>query len=196
MIELLYPPHQAPQIPSPRAYMAESRPVAKEEMLPIVEPAGVVIGQSCRSYVHGGSKLLHPVVHLHIIDRFGRIFLQKRAMSKKLHPGKWDTAVGGHVGYGESIQEALYRETHEELNFYDFNPIFLRAYVYENDAEKELISVFAAVGNFDLHPATDEVTEGRYWTEAEIAKALGTGVLTPNFEQEYALLHDSLVALL
>ena len=96
-------------------------------MLPIVEPSGNVIGQSTREYCHGGSKLLHPVVHLHIINRFGELYLQKRSMNKDLLPGMWDTAVGGHVGYGESIHEALFREAGEELGFTRFNPVFINS---------------------------------------------------------------------
>ena len=52
------------------------------------------------------------------------------------------------------------------------------------------------MGNFDLHPVNDEVDEGRYWTEEEIAEALGKGILTPNFENEYQRVGRALQALL
>ena len=45
--------------------------------------------------------LLHPVVHLHVMREGGFLYLQKRAMDKDIQPGKWDTAVGGHVDFGE-----------------------------------------------------------------------------------------------
>ena len=128
MIDLLYPAKPAPVVPAPRSYMVDENLVGKEEMLPVVEPSGVVTGQMARSYAHKGTFLLHPVVHLHIIDRQGRIYLQKRSASKELFPGRWDTAVGGHIGYGESISEALAREAQEELNFTDFNPVFIDSY--------------------------------------------------------------------
>ena len=38
--------------------------------------------------------------------------------------------------------------------------------------------------------------EGRWWTQTEIEEALGKDVLTPNFEQEYLAIKDSLLALL
>ncbi len=197
MLELLYPIRQAPRIPASRSWMTEGKSTPKnEEMLPIVEPTGIVVGRSPRSYVHSGAKVLHPVVHLHIIDRYSRIYLQKRSKSKDLLPGRWDTAVGGHVGYGEQIGEALYREAAEELGFYDFNPIFLDTYVFESDVEKELVSAFAAVGNFDIHPDNAEVDEGRFWTPEEIEAAIGQGVLTPNFEQEYQMFREKLQSLL
>ena len=162
----------------------------------MVEPTGEVTGRMLRSYAHGGSMALHPVVHLHIINRYGEIFLQKRSMAKKLLPGMWDTAVGGHVSYGESIQEALFREAGEELGFYEFNPISLGSYVFESPVEHEFVSIFAAVGNFDLHPVNEEVEEGRWWSEKDLAKAMGKGILTPNFESEYRRIGSALQALL
>jgi isopentenyldiphosphate isomerase len=32
------------------------------------------------------------------------LYLQKRSETKDIQPGKWDTAVGGHVDYGETIE--------------------------------------------------------------------------------------------
>jgi 8-oxo-dGTP pyrophosphatase MutT (NUDIX family) len=92
--------------------------------------------------------------------------------------------------------EALYREAREEIGLTDFNPVELDTYVWESDTEREWVNAYAAVGNFDLHPVNDEVDEGRYWTEEEIAEALGKGILTPNFENEYQRVGRALQALL
>jgi intracellular septation protein A len=87
---------------------------ANEEWLPLVDEQGTVLGSAPRSVVHGGSMLLHPVVHLHVVTTDG-IYLQKRPMFKQVQPGKWDTAVGGHISAGESVDKALLRETSEEI---------------------------------------------------------------------------------
>lgn len=91
-------------------------------------------------------------------------------MNKDLLPGRWDTAVGGHVDYGESLETALFREASEELGLREFNPIYLRSYVWESQRERELVNVFAAVGNFRIDPCNEEVPEGRYWS-FEIGRA-------------------------
>ena len=196
MIELMYPMRPAPVLPGPRAGAEDRKRGASEEMLPVVDASGEVIGQAARPYIHGGSRLLHPVVHLHIIDRMGRLYIQKRAATKDLFPGRWDTAVGGHVGYGETVGEALVREASEELKLFDFNPVFIDAYIHENEHERELVSVFAVVGSFRLRPDPDEVAEGRYWTFREIEDSLGQGLFTPNFESEFSRYGKTLEALL
>ena len=200
MVELVYPIEEnVPEFPGPKATDLDAGQAVhgSEELFPVVEPTGEVVGIARRSYCHSGSKVLHPVVHLHILDRMGRLYLQQRADTKDLLPGCWDTAVGGHVSFGEHVLEALYRESSEELGFSEFNPVGICTYVFESPREKELVNVFAAVGsNFVLTPDPSELKGGRFWTESEIDAATGTGVLTPNFESEFAMIRKQLYSLL
>ncbi len=194
-MELIYQYDIAPVIPAPTA----DSPVVPDpgvEYFPVVEPNGLVVARAAREYCHSGAKPLHPVVHLHIIDRFSRIYLQKRPLSKKIQPGKWDTAVGGHVSYGEHLLEALYRESSEELGFSEFNPIHIVTYEFESEVEKELINVYAAVGHYDLKPDPEELDGGQWWELADIDEGIGKGIFTPNFESEFQMIRKSLLALL
>lgn len=195
MTELIYPYDLAPVIPAPTADYSPLRETSGE-WFPVVERSGLVVGRALRSYCHSGAKPLHPVIHIHIIDRNSRIYLQKRPMTKDIQPGKWDTAVGGHVSYGESIIETLYREASEELGFSEFNPIYLETYEFESSVEREMVNVFAVVGTYDLCPDPEEIEEGRWWDVAEIDESIGKGIFTPNFESEYTMMRDALLALL
>ena len=162
-----------------------------EEIFPIVDPDGTVVGSATRSECHGGSMQLHPVVHLHVVGPDGTtLYLQKRAMTKDIQPGRWDTAVGGHVDYGEKIVDALYREAREELGLEGFEPDALPTYVYQSDRERELISPCIVRVSEEIDPVPDpvEVSEGRFWTLEEIDLAIGQGVFTPNFEHEYSII--------
>lgn len=195
-MDILYPLEPAPVYPRPSVNRPGKPAVPKGEMLPLVELSGLVYGQATRAWCHSGSKALHPVVHLHIIDRMGRIYLQKRSRTKDLLPGYWDTAVGGHVTYGEQALEALYREAAEELGLHGFNPVFLDNYVYQTQRDSEFVLIYAMVGHPELDPDNAEVSEGKWWTMDEIDAAIGKGVLTPNFESEFSRIRASLLALL
>ena len=161
----------------------------KEELFPIVDEEGRVVGKATRGECHGGSHLLHPVVHLHVFNNAGELFLQKRPEWKDIQPGKWDTAVGGHIDLGETPEEALVREVREELGITEFTPQRLGMYFFESQRERELVYVFQTVYDGEIRPS-DELDGGRFWTIDEINAAIGQGILTPNFESEFQRLNE------
>lgn len=163
-------------------------PDTKTEWVPLVDEKGMVIGKATRAEVHRGQGKLHPVIHLHIINSKGEIYLQKRAKNKDTFPGKWDTSVGGHVDLGETIEHALLRETAEELNIKGIHPIPMVQYKWETEVESELVFSFRAIYNATPVFNKQEIDEGRFWTVQEIKKNMGTGIFTPNFENEVPVL--------
>jgi len=159
-----------------------------EEWFPVVSTDGRVIGKAPRGVCHDGkSFLLHPVVHLHVFNHSGNLYLQKRSMKKDTQPGKWDTSVGGHIASGESVTEALVRESREELGLNGFKPQFLASYVWESPVEKELVNSFTAVTGQMPEIDHAEIDEGRFWSVQEIRSKLGKGIFTPNFEHEFKM---------
>ena len=157
-----------------------------EEWFPLVDEDGNTIGKALRSVCHDGkSMLLHPVVHLHLFNTQGELYLQKRSATKDIQPGKWDTSVGGHVSPGETAIEALRREAHEELALNNFVPESLGKYVWESSRERELVNSFTTISDEIPVINKDEIEEGRYWSMEEIKENLGKDVFTPNFESEF-----------
>jgi len=157
----------------------------EEEWLPVVEPDGKIVGKAPRSTCHDGTKLLHPVVHLHVLTPNKHLYLQKRPENKLVQPGKWDTAVGGHIAFGEDIQTALKREAYEEIGLREFSARPLGVYLFESELEKELVYSFLSFDYKAIRLHSEEVTEGRFWSKKQIEDNLGKGVFTPNFEFEY-----------
>lgn len=171
-----------------RTAAAAAAQYAGEEWFDIVDPEGKVLGRAPRSVCHARKGLLHPVVHLHLLNSQDRLFLQKRSPEKQIQPGKWDTAVGGHVSSGESVETALKREALEELGLENFQAVPLARYVWESDIESELVFMF--VSRCDAVPRinAEEISAGKFWKVARLREALGKGILTPNFEFEFDIL--------
>ena len=160
-----------------------------EEWFPVVDEDGNVTGKALRRICHDGkSMLLHPVVHLHLYNTKGDLFLQKRAYTKNIQPGKWDTSVGGHVGLLESIETALLREVKEELGLSGFTPHFLARYIWQSSRERELINSYSTISDDIPEINKSEIEEGMYWSITDIKMNLGKNIFTPNFEHEFKLL--------
>jgi len=162
--------------------------ISGEEWFDIVTPDGKIIGKAPRSAVHGNPELLHPVVHTHIINAKNEIYLQKRKEDKEIQPGKWDTAIGGHLQTGESVDHALKREAEEELgiSFAEFKPLF--RYVMKNEIESELIYGFLLNEEGPFFPNPREISQAKFWSIEDIERNLGKDIFTPNFEKEFLIL--------
>lgn len=161
----------------------------QQELLPLVDPEGNVLGSATRGECHDGTMRLHPVVHLHVFNGKGELYLQKRPEWKSIQPGKWDTAVGGHIDYGEDIRTALLREACEELGINASLATLMEKYVFTSECEKELIFAHRLTTDATITPSA-ETDGGRFWSMEEIRDAIGHGILTPNFEQEFIRLFE------
>ena len=75
-----------------------------------------VVSHAPRREVHA-RKLLHRAVHVLVHDHNGRLFLQRRSLSKDTFPGCWDSSCSGHVDAGEDYPIAARRELVEELGW-------------------------------------------------------------------------------
>lgn len=161
------------------------------EWVPLMTEDGRTVGGAPRPLVHNGSRWLHAVVHLHVVNSKGELLLQLRPKTKKIQPGRWDTAVGGHITFGENLQKALQRETMEEIGLTDFEAQFKGHYVWKCEAENEYVFVFTTKSDGPFEPKNvGEVDELRFWSAADLKAAIGTGTLTPNIEKE---LHEWLL---
>jgi isopentenyldiphosphate isomerase len=161
--------------------------MAADEMFPLVDDSGRVIGSARRGDVHGNPALMHPVVHCVVEDDLGRLLLQHRSLTKDIQPGRWDTSVGGHVLLGESIEDAVVREIGEELGVrVTLSALtFYYRYVMRSEVETELVHTFGWKSKGPFRVEAGEASELRFFTPLEIERRLGSGFFTPNFEDEF-----------
>jgi isopentenyl-diphosphate delta-isomerase type 1 len=163
-----------------------------DELLQLVDREGNPVGSAPRSECHGNPDLIQVVVHLHLFDRSGRLYLQKRAADKDRYPGCWDTSVGGHVAPGESPDQAIRREAREELGI-DLSDLIetaglhrferLEPYIYSDEIETEYVVPYRLVYIGSPQPNPEEVEEGAFFEVDEIRRRLGKrrDRFTPHF---------------
>ena len=104
------------------------------EFLPIVNERGNIVGRAMYVELHKGSKMLHPAVHLHIINDKGE--------STRLY---W-----WHVAFGDTPEKTLKRKMEETLGLSGMNPKLKRQYIRDSKTEKELVYVFTMVSEEEL----------------------------------------------
>jgi 8-oxo-dGTP pyrophosphatase MutT (NUDIX family) len=84
-----------------------------DEMVAVFDGAGRSAGALPRDAAKR-SGLAVGAVNLLLVNARGELLLQRRPADKE-NGGRWDKSVGGHVDAGESFDEAVVRETGEEL---------------------------------------------------------------------------------
>lgn len=139
-----------------------------EEIFDVVDDRDEVVGQATRAEVHAQG-LLHRAVHVMVFDKTGRLFLQKRSMSKDTFPGAWDTSAAGHVDAGEDYDPCAVRETEEELGLkLDKTPERLFKIDACAETGEEFVWVYRTEndGPFTLHP--EEIERGEWFTPEEV----------------------------
>ena len=104
------------------------------EFLPIVNERGNIVGRAMYLELHKGNKMLHPVVHLHVMNGKGE--------APRLY---W-----WHVAFGETPEKTLKRKMAEVFGLSGVNPKLKRQYIREAKTERELVYVFTVVSEEDL----------------------------------------------
>lgn len=117
--------------------------------------------------------LRYRVVLTLLYDATGRLYLQRRAKSKKLYPGRWDLSSTGHVLAGESREHAALRELNEELRVFPGKVNQIASIPASVETEYACISLFSArLAGDKPCPNPEEVAEGLFLDQEEFAAML------------------------
>jgi isopentenyl-diphosphate delta-isomerase type 1 len=139
-----------------------------EEVFDVVNERDEVIGQERRSVVHR-TGLRHRAVHVLVFNAEGKLFLQKRSMTKDTFPGAWDSSASGHLDSGETYEACAMRELGEELGWQPASApkrVFKLTACEETGQEFVWMYVCEGEGPFSLHP--EEIERGDWFKPEEI----------------------------
>jgi len=146
------------------------------EYFDIVDEEDKVVGLATRKEVHDRG-LSHRAVHIWIFAQDGCLLLQKRSLNKDRHPGAWDCSCSGHVGAGESYDDAALRELSEELGIsIEIKDLKLIEKVTASaKTDHEFIRVYRLEHEGPFEPALQEISEIRWWRPADVLDAMTAG---------------------
>ncbi len=139
-----------------------------EEIFDIVNERDEIIDRRPRREVHRDG-LKHRAVHVLVFGSDGRIFLQKRSMTKDTFPGAWDSSASGHVDSGEDYDACAVRELSEELGLKAAAPprrLFKIAACAETGQEFVWVYQLESDGPFALHP--EEIERGEWFGRGQV----------------------------
>ena len=143
-----------------------------DEFFDVVNERDEPVSRALRSEVHARG-LWHRAVHVLVFDEHGRLFLQKRSMSKDMSPGLWDSSCSGHLDAGEEYDAAAARELGEELGLQITEPPerWFRVEACEGTGwEFCWVYRLKSSGPFVLHP--EEIEGGDWLTPEEVSQRL------------------------
>lgn len=150
------------------------------ELIDIYDCSGEKIGTAERSKAHGDNTLLHRAAHVLVFSADGRLLLQKRAVTKRIQPGKWDASVGGHLAAGEDYLTGARRELAEELGIPVTTELeHLFDVEIRNEIESEDARVYKAVCDGPFNFQKEEIDEVRFFTPDELKDSEWRKVFTP-----------------
>lgn len=124
--------------------MSQSQKTFKPEtnltdFVPLVNEQGNIIGRALYCEIHNGNKVLHPSVHLHVINS------NKEVVAKYC----W------HVAFGETAEKTLKRKIKDVINI-NVKPKFKKQYIRESKLEKEMVYVFTLTTDETVMPSPDD----------------------------------------
>ena len=145
------------------------------ELLSIVNNQDEVIGEATRPDVYA-NKHRHRIVHVLVFNDQNQMLLQKRSPNLGYCPNHWSTAVGGHVGHGETYEEAAKRECVEEIGVLLPLTFFAKdAYQSTSTNHDKFLTTFRATFNGPFNPDPAEVSAVDFFSIEEIRAMIARG---------------------
>lgn len=144
------------------------------ELITVVDEHDNFIENRPRKEVHQLG-LRHRAVHILVFNDINQVFLQKRALTKDVNAGLWDTSAAGHVDAGESYDACAHRETIEELGIcVDDTLSFLFKLPAIPETGMEFVQVYHCQHNGPFTLEAGEIDDGQWFDIQEVTQRVKT----------------------
>lgn len=149
------------------------------------------ISHDSETPAHGQQVITACAFIYSVFDGVKKIFLAKRAHTKKFLPGKYELP-GGHIDFGEDIVEGLAREIKEEFNMEARIGDPFAAFTYLNEVKGahaiEVVYFAQFLSPFDQIQIHDEDHAAFGWfTESDIKEGINPPTSSNDVEKEVIL---------
>jgi isopentenyl-diphosphate delta-isomerase len=115
----------------------------QSEVFDIVDEQDHVVGTALRRQVHTNKSLIHRSIAIAVFNKKGEILMQQRSETKDTNPLQWTVSCSGHVGTGDTYEDAARRELEEELGI--IVPLTqVKKYLVGYTAETEMTMLYKA----------------------------------------------------
>jgi len=136
------------------------------ELIDLVDTSNNIIGTTDVTTAHQ-QKQLHRVVGILLFDSNGNLYLQN---GNKYN--KYDLSVGGHVGQGETYEQAAHREMKEELGI-DVQLIHVSTFLSSNAKKGHFWAIYQGELPINWHfSPTEEVASVVKMSGQELSETL------------------------
>lgn len=144
------------------------------ELITVVDEYDNFIENRPRKEVHQLG-LRHRTVHILVFNDANQVFLQKRALTKDVNAGLWDTSAAGHVDAGESYDACAHRETIEELGVcVDDSLSFLFKLPAIPETGMEFVQVYRCQHNGPFTLEVGEIDDGQWFDIQKVTQRVKT----------------------
>jgi isopentenyldiphosphate isomerase len=144
------------------------------ELITVVDEYDNFIENRPRKEVHQLG-LRHRAVHILVFNDANQVFLQKRALTKDVNAGLWDTSAAGHVDAGESYDACAHRETIEELGVcVDDSLSFLFKLPAIPETGMEFVQVYRCQHNGPFTLEVGEIDDGQWFDIQKVTQRVKT----------------------
>ena len=151
----------------------------RDEIIQIVDRDNNEKGSAPRHEMRAKG-LPHRAAYILVFNSSGKLFVQKRTMSKDIYPGYYDIAAGGVVLAGETYDESAQRELEEELGVRD--AVLTPHFTFQYEDGKNLVwgRVYSCIHDGELTLQAEEVESGFFAAPDEVIALSKEEAFTPD----------------